>query len=96
MRWRIYYADGNAFGSDQGMWDGAPSDGVLFVAVDYGDGRIERHSGSDFYAMLEDTVASTQDISPILRQKAPWLKFGVWTSHGNLERARQRMMAEFP
>ena len=95
MRWRIYYADDSAFGSEQGGWEEAPGDGVLFVVADYGD-RVERHSGSDFYAMLDDTIASTQDITPILRHKAPWLKFGVWTSHGNLERARQRMMAEFP
>jgi hypothetical protein len=96
VRWRIYYAGGGAFGSEQGSWDEAPLDGVLFVAVEYADGRVERHSGADFYALLDgNTVASTGEITSILRERAPWIKYGVWSTHADLERARERMNREF-
>jgi hypothetical protein len=95
MKWAIYYADGSRFSDEQGAWEDAPLDGVLFVAISDGD-RTEFHSGNDYYAMLEgETVASTADIGAILRQYAPWIKHGVWTTHANLERARKRMQQEW-
>jgi hypothetical protein len=98
MKFAIYYADGSTFSDEQGSWEDAPLDGVLFVAVGDGD-RTEFHSGNDFYAGIgegdEFTVASTAGIGPILRQHAPWIKHGVWTTHANLERARKRMQQEW-
>jgi hypothetical protein len=98
LRWAIYYADGSRYGSDDGEWEDAPLDGVLFVAISDGD-RTEFHSGNDHYAGIgegdEFTIASTAEIGAILRQYAPWIKHGVWTTHANLERARKRMQQEW-
>jgi hypothetical protein len=100
VKWAVYYADGSRFGSDDGHWNEAPLDGVLFVAVKDGE-RTEFHSGNDYYAAIpapyseEFTIASTAEIGAILRQYAPWIKHGVWTTHANLERARKRMQQEW-
>lgn len=97
LRWTIYYADQSTFSSDDGEWEDAPLDGVLFVAIRDGE-RTEFHSGSDHYAGLRDEgfgVASTADIGPLLREHCPWIKHGVWTTHANLERARKRMQQEY-
>lgn len=92
---RIYYADGSAFGSEQGSWEEAPLDGVIMVVLQKGE-RTEHYSGADFYAKLdEDTLADTSDIAPLLRQHAKWIKHGVWTTHSNFEAIRTRAHQEF-
>lgn len=42
MGWRIYYADGSVFGSDQGLPEDAPGFGVVAIAQ-YGD-RADPHA----------------------------------------------------
>jgi hypothetical protein len=95
--WRIYYSDGTAFGNEQGTWEEAPLDGVVMVVLRNGE-RVEPVTGGDFYALLgqpPDTVAATSDITPLLRQHAPWIKHGVWTSHSNFEQIKKRGYEEF-
>jgi hypothetical protein len=97
VRFRIFYADGSAFGSDQGTWDEAPLDGVVLVAIKDGE-RVERHTGADYYALLGDpgeTIAATSDINPLLREHVKWIKHGVWTSHSNYNRIVKRSRKEF-
>lgn len=92
---RIYYANGSAFGSEQGTWEEAPLDGVVLVAVKSGE-RVEIHTGTDHYAQLDDeTIAPLDELGPTMREYAKWIKHGVWTSHSNFERIRQRALEEF-
>lgn len=94
-RFRIYYADGSAFGSEEGTWDEAPLDGVILVAVQSGE-RTDFFSGTDQYAKLDGgTVAGLDELGPTLRQHCPWIKHGVWTTHAMYERIQQRAREEF-
>lgn len=95
VQWRIFYANGSAFGSEQGSWEEAPLDGVVLVAVRRGD-RVDYHTGADQYAKLdEETVAPLDDLGATVREYAKWIKHGVWTSHSNFERIRERALEEF-
>jgi hypothetical protein len=77
--WRIYYDDRRIFSSDDGDWNDAPTDGVLFVIQKLGD-KVATMSGSDHYVMLDGTdIIATQDIGPLLR-KLGFIKFGRWTT----------------
>jgi hypothetical protein len=88
--WRIYYDDGRIFTSDDGPFDSAPPDGVLFILQKHGD-RIETISGADYYALIDDTIVATGDLGPILRRLAPWCKFGRWTSIKRYEEIGRRV-----
>src|SRR5215204_1437335 len=95
---RIYYANGTTYGSEDGTWNDAPLDGVLVIVVKDGE-RTEFHSGNDFYAMLgqdegEDTVAPTHDLVTLAHEQCPWIKYGVWTTHKNFERIMKRAKQE--
>lgn len=95
IQWRIFYADGSAFGHEQGSWEDAPLDGVVLVAVRRGD-RVEYLTGSDHYAKLdEETIANLDELGPTMRQYDKWIKHGVWTGHRNFERIRERALEEF-
>lgn len=92
---RIFYADGSAFGNEQGTWEEAPLDGVVLVAVKSGE-RVDILTGADHYAKLdEETVASLDQLGPTVREYSKWIKHGVWTSHSNFERIRLRALEEF-
>lgn len=94
-KWRIYYADGSAFGSEQGTWEEAPVDGVILVAAQSG-ARVDFYSGSDHYAGLDDdTIAPLDTLDPTLREYAKWIKHGVWTTHSMYERIQERAREEF-
>jgi hypothetical protein len=84
MTWRIYYDNETVFTSDDGNFDDAPTDGVLFVLQKRG-GQIETLSGADYYAMLGDEIIAVGDPGPLLR-KIGWIKMGRWTSHRVFER----------
>jgi hypothetical protein len=88
--WRIYYDDGRTFGSDDGAWSDAPTDGVLFVIEKRGD-RVLTHSGADWYFCLDDdgTIVSTGDPGPMLRKLGG--KAGRWTSHKTYEEIGRRV-----
>lgn len=87
-KWIIYYDNGFTYSSLDGEWNDAPTDGVLFV-LEFQDGRVVPHSGSDHYVLIDDTVASTMDIGPLLRK---WgVKFGRWTSHKVYEVVAKRV-----
>ena len=90
--WAIFYDDGSMFSSEDGAWQDAPSDGVLFVLCKKGD-VIETVSGSDHYVLLDDeTIATTPDLGPLLRK---WgVKFGRWTTHKNMEVVGKRVAQE--
>lgn len=97
--WCIYFDDETAFSSDDGAWEDAPVDGVLFVAQRDGE-RVNKFSGSDVYVMFEDgTIAAPDELGPLIRRRPPILtsaiKFGRTCSHRLLERVRRRMTAEW-
>ena len=96
MQFRIYYADGSAFGSDQGSWEDAPKDGVIMVAINDGS-RTEFLSGSDYYVREPDseTFHRQDNLEPYVRKHNPEVKFGVWTTHSMYERIQQRAREEF-
>jgi len=91
--WRIYYDDGRIFTSDDGPFDAAPTDGVLFILQKRGD-RIETISGADYYAMIDGEIVSTGDLGPLLRKMATWCKFGRWTSIKRYEEIGRRVAAD--
>ena len=80
MLWRIYYSDGSTFSNLDGAWADAPADGVVCVnVIDPARGKITRN-GQDFYYSQNgspDEVGSTDDISPQVRARCPWLKYGL-------------------
>jgi hypothetical protein len=93
-RWRIFYDDGSTYGSDDGPWADAPSDGVLYVLIQKADADVvETISGSDHYVLLDDeTVATTGDLGPLLRL---WgVKFGRWTTHRKMHEIGERVARE--
>lgn len=90
--WAIFYDDGSMFSSEDGKWEDAPSDGVLYVLCKRGD-VVQTLSGSDHYILLDDeTVADTDDLGPLLRK---WgVKFGRWTTHAKMEEIGRRVADE--
>lgn len=91
MRWRLYYDDGSTYGSEDGPWELAPADGVLF-AVEWVDDQKRIYSGHDFY-LNDGGLGYTDDLGPLLR-KLGVVKFGRWTSHKTLEAVRKVMEAD--
>jgi len=85
MRWKLYYDNGSTFSSDDGAWEEAPSDGVLF-AVRWEGGKKEILSNTDFYFFHDGSFGQTDDLGPLLR-KLGIIKFGRWTSHKRMEQA---------
>lgn len=91
--WKIYYDNGQTYSPEDGRWEDAPADGVLFVVDKQGD--VHHHSGADYYWKLQDgTVVATSDLGPLLRSLGI-VKFGRWTTHTNMERIRQRVVEEW-
>jgi hypothetical protein len=92
----IYYDNGSTFDSEDGPFESAPSDGVICIVRKDGD-RTEFVSGGDYYVRFEEdgSIVATSDIGPLLRQLAPWLKFGRFTSHRNQERIMNRARDEW-
>jgi hypothetical protein len=89
MTWRIYYDDGRTFGSEDGEWMDAPSDGVQYVVVFYSN-RTEVFSGGDYYFRFEDgTIARIDDIGPLLRKFG--VKCGRWTGNKTFEAIGRRV-----
>ena len=89
--WRIYYDDGSMFTSEDGAWEQAPTDGVLFVTQKIGD-RIVTLTGGDHYLMIDGEVIRPDDIGLMLRK---WgVKFGRWTSNKQHEAVGRRVAAD--
>lgn len=78
MEFRIYYDNGQIYTSEDGYFEEAPLDGVLFILEKVND-RIITHSGADYYVQVDDSIVATGDLGPILR-KLGWIKHGRWTS----------------
>lgn len=89
--WRVYYDDGSTYDSDDGPWSDAPADGIICVVRRDGE-RTEFVSGGDYYVRFAEdgSIIATEDIGPLLRRLAPWLKFGRFTSHRNQARIMDR------
>lgn len=100
MQWGIYYDDESRWTSDDGPWESAPPDGVIFVVEKRPEGAAF-HSGADYYIRFPDdgSVAATGDLGPLLRRRPAFLsdaiKFGRWTSHSRYERISARAREEW-
>ncbi len=79
--WRIWYEDNSSFGSEDGLWDDAPIDRVLFVLETFDDGKKLVHMGADYYVMRDAEVIdfSLAHLERHLRDVPGW-KFGKWAS----------------
>lgn len=95
-QWAIYYDDGEVFGSDNGQFEQAPTDGVICVVNRRGD-ITEFLSGADYYVHFADdgSIIATGDIQPLLRKLCPQVKFGRYTSHSNQARIMTRATQEW-
>jgi hypothetical protein len=91
MKWAVYYDDGQVFTDEDGTWNMAPADGVLFVLTKQGD-KVEVLNGNDFYIEMDGTIVATGDAGPLMR-KMGW-KFGRWTSHKRYEEIGRRVAAD--
>lgn len=87
--WRIYYDDGRVVTSDDGPFEAAPVDGVLFILQKRGD-VVHTLSGADYYAMIDGEIIAVEDISTLLR-KVGWIKCGRWTSFKRFEDVGRRV-----
>lgn len=87
----IYYDDETIFSSEDGAFEDAPSDGVLFIAQRLeGSDIVEMHSGNDFYIWLEGQVVDTGDLGPYLRSLGT-VKFGRHTTHKRFEQVSEQV-----
>jgi hypothetical protein len=86
--WCIYYDDGKTYSSEDGAWEDAPTDGVLYVLEKIGD-KIIAHTGNDFYYLVEGAVVATSDADPEMRRLG--FKFGRTTSPSRYEKIGQRV-----
>ena len=86
-KWKIYYDDRSTFSDEDGEFDEAPLDGVLFIIQKRGD-IVETLSGGDFYYMVDGEIVSTGDINPLLRS-LKFIKFGRWTSHKKMAQVEE-------
>lgn len=101
--YRIYYADGSAYGSENGPWAPAPLpicnvqpplEGVV-AAVSRVDERTTPVLGADLYYRLEDgTVVGTSDYGTVLRSLG-WIKFGVYVAPSRMELIMRRVREEW-
>lgn len=90
MRWAIYYDDNSVFTSEDGAWEDAPLDGVLFVLQKFDGDIVHTQSGADFYYLVDDTAVGTGDLGPFLRSLKV-VKFGRWTSIKRYEEVSKRV-----
>ena len=88
--WKIYYDNGQTYSSDDGSWDDAPLDGVLFVVEVAKGGKVNVLSGNDFYLRIDDTVMATGDMNALLR-RFPFIKYGRWVSHRRFEETSEQV-----
>lgn len=86
MRWKLYYDDLTTFSSEDGIWEAAPTDGVLFLNRWDADGTIETIS-HDFYFNHDGVMQGTEHLGPLLR-KLGFIKFGRWANTERLEAVR--------
>lgn len=88
--WRLYYDSGRTFGSDDGAWSDAPSEGVL-VAVERRGTEVKIHIGADHYQLEEDGTITMRDDRTLLHAigvvPMSSVKFGRMTSQTKFERA---------
>jgi hypothetical protein len=97
MPWRIFYDTGASFGSDDGAWDDAPSEGVLVIAEKRGE-TVSLHMGHDFYQIDDDSIVTRDErtlLHAIGRIAMSTIKFGRYTSAKKMERAINRARAEW-
>jgi hypothetical protein len=74
--WKIYYADGKTFDSDDGSWEDASVEGVQAVTDSHAElGRRVWHS-RDHYVRKHGEVYATDDIGALLRSLR-FIKFGL-------------------
>lgn len=96
MEFAIYYDDGRVFGHEDGPFEAAPSDGVLFVLQRRGD-VIVTLSGADHYFVVDGDIVADDNLGPLLRKLG--IKFGRWTSIRKYEELGRRVAkdaAEWP
>lgn len=89
LDWRIYYANGRTFSNEDGTWAEAPQDLIVSVPVrDELYGRIPLQGLDFFYHALDGgplDIYNCRDITPQLRLRCPWLKFGIGLSNKNFK-----------
>ncbi len=90
--WAIWYDDGSRFTSQEGSWEEAPVDGVLFVLETFEDGKKLVHMGADYYVLKDDGIIdfSTVHLERHLRQIPGW-KFGRWASDEVFQQAHEEV-----
>jgi len=84
VQWRIYYADGSTFDSDQGAPDDAPGYGALLI-LQLSEGGRSRDTvyGADFYLFTEAGVwimADKMSVVDMMVNRVPFSGFlaGRW------------------
>jgi hypothetical protein len=95
--WRIYYDNGQVFGSEDGPWADAPAEGVLAV-VESNNGALTIHSGHDFYQFDDDSIVMRDERTLLhsigLLEMTP-VKFGRYTSSSKMEKVFRRIHEEW-
>jgi len=97
--WRIYYADGAVFGSEDGDLRDAPRQGVLVIVQ--GDERVGWRwiSGQDFYVYDAERGGwrETADFGMydhLIRCREPLVLFGRWVDDETWHRIHKRVKEE--
>ena len=99
-QWRIYYGDGTTFDSNDGSWEGAPSENVQLVILYEGENdntippRPRRFifSGDDYYFKDGEIFGSSFDDITKVRGS---IKFGKFLSDDDFSRIRLKAEVDF-
>lgn len=89
-RWRLWYDDGSfREGASQAEWDAAPATGVIFGMWFFSDRTAAIVCGHDLYWRQDfgkgPIYADSNDRDGLLH-RLPWVKFGQWTTHDEINR----------
>lgn len=95
MLWIIYYDDETTFGSEDGTWSEAPTDGVQII-IDHIPETPLAHMGSDYYLLRDDVIMSfsERDLHQhlVLGIDRHAIKFGRWTTHDIWHRVHEKAL----
>jgi len=101
--WKLYYVDDTVFSSDDGTWEEAPDDGILYAVVwfdKFHDTPTHKRryrriaNGMDYYFWHEGTLCCNNDTLEVNKERYPSVthyKRGMWTGDAHFEEVYERI-----
>lgn len=94
--WKLFYTDGSAFGSEDGPWEDASSDGIQLLITWHPFWGRQCYQGHDHYVMSADGEPyGVDDLGAWLRANRK-VKFGLQMATGPFKDLIERIKQENP